>query len=118
MTIDVKEMMEDMKSGMGDMMASNKKTLEAYSKFSREAMSAGALDAKTKELIGIGITIFCHCEYCIAHHVHAAFKAGATKEEIMEAAMVGGVFGGGPSMAYSATVLNAAIKEFEAEFAE
>jgi AhpD family alkylhydroperoxidase len=64
------------------------------------------------------LTIGCYnrCEYCIVYHTYKAFEAGATKEEIIEAAMVAVAFGGGPSIAYSVTLLQESIKEFENEF--
>jgi len=43
-------------------------------------------------------------------------KAGATREEILEAAMVGVAFGGGPSLAYMSTTLKDALDAFEGEF--
>ncbi|MGK0467652.1 carboxymuconolactone decarboxylase family protein [Clostridium sp.] len=56
----------------------------------------GALDTKTEELISAGIGAYNRCEYCIVSHVYKAFEAGATSEQIMEAAMVSVAFGGGP----------------------
>ncbi|TPB51090.1 carboxymuconolactone decarboxylase family protein, partial [Burkholderia pseudomallei] len=53
---------------------------------------------------------------CIVCHTYAALELGATREEIMEAAMVAVGFGGGPSMAYSATLLKDCIDEFEKDF--
>ena len=44
-------------------------------------------------------------------------KVAQAFEEFLEAAMVAaGSFGGGPSMAYSATVLQDAVNEFENDF--
>lgn len=48
------------------------------------------LDAKTKELIGIGIAGATRCRYCALFHTEAARLAGATDEEIAEAAMMAG----------------------------
>ena len=45
-----------------------------------------------------------------------AYEAGATREEILEAAMVAVAFGGGPSMAYTVTTLKDAVDEFEHDF--
>jgi AhpD family alkylhydroperoxidase len=73
----------------------------------------GALDLKTKELISVAIGCYNRCEYCIVYHTHEALKAGATHEEIVEAAMVSVAFGGGPSMAYSVTTLKETLAEME-----
>ena len=71
----------------------------------------------TKELISVGIAAYNRCKYCIVVHVYNAYQAGATRQEILDAAMVAaGGFGAGPSMAYSSTYLLAAVNEFEHDF--
>jgi len=74
------------------------------------------LDVKIKELISVAIGVFSRCEYCIAFHVYKALEEGATRDEIMEAAMVAVAFGGGPTMAYSTTLVRDSIDEFEKDF--
>jgi AhpD family alkylhydroperoxidase len=44
-----------------------------------------ALDAKTKELIGLAVAAQIPCTYCIYAHTVAAKRAGATDQEIQEA---------------------------------
>ena len=72
-----------------------------------KAEGEGALDSKTKELISIALSVYSHCEWCIAYHVKGALKAGATKDEILEACFVAVVMGGGPSLMYMQLVLKA-----------
>jgi AhpD family alkylhydroperoxidase len=45
----------------------------------------GALDTKTKELIGLGVAAQIPCGYCIYYHTMAAKRAGATDAQIKEA---------------------------------
>jgi AhpD family alkylhydroperoxidase len=45
----------------------------------------GALDAKTKELIGLGVAAQIPCTYCVYYHTQAARHAGATDAQIKEA---------------------------------
>ena len=45
----------------------------------------GALDGKTKELIGLAVAAQIPCQYCIYAHTKAAKAAGATDAEIKEA---------------------------------
>jgi AhpD family alkylhydroperoxidase len=45
----------------------------------------GALDAKTKELIGLGVAAQIPCSYCVYYHTMAAKHAGATDAQIKEA---------------------------------
>jgi AhpD family alkylhydroperoxidase len=51
----------------------------------------GALDAKTKELIGLAMAAQVTCEYCIYYHTKAAQQHGATEDEIKEALATAGL---------------------------
>ena len=70
-------------------------------------MSPGELDVKVKELIATGIAIAARCDGCIASHVGAALKAGASRQELVEAIGVALLMGGGPSSIYGAQALSA-----------
>lgn len=73
-----------------------------------EAMKDGALDRKTKELIGLGIGICVHCDACIYGHTEKAVMLGATIEEIADACKVALIMGGGPGTHYSAKAIDCA----------
>jgi AhpD family alkylhydroperoxidase len=45
----------------------------------KEIMTPGALDALTKEMIYVAVSVSNGCEYCIASHSAAARKAGMTE---------------------------------------
>ena len=92
----------------------NPDAMKNFSAFSRAVFVPGALDTKTKELICLGIAVANRCDECIAFHTRASLKAGATREEIIEALGVAILMGGGPSYAYSTHVLEA-IEEFKQE---
>lgn len=47
--------------------------------------SNAALDAKTRELIGLGVAAQVPCQYCVYYHTLAAKHAGATDAQIKEA---------------------------------
>lgn len=44
-----------------------------------------ALDGKTKELIGLGVSAQIPCHYCVMFHTEAARLNGATEHELQEA---------------------------------
>jgi AhpD family alkylhydroperoxidase len=88
-------------------------TMSAFGEIHFSAISDGALDAKTKELIALGIAICVRCDGCIAYHVHDAIEAGAQREEIIEAIGVAVLMGGGPSVVYGSEALEA-LNQFEA----
>lgn len=81
--------------------------------FINSAKSAGVLDKKQKALIALGISLYHRCEDCVIIHTFNALEAGATREEIMEAAEVAMIFGGGPSMAAGAMLLQDALDAFK-----
>jgi AhpD family alkylhydroperoxidase len=47
-------------------------------------MKPGALDAKTKELIYLAVSVANGCHYCSASHTALAKKKGATEQELAE----------------------------------
>ena len=116
MKYNVREMLNSFVGGLEGLSATNPEHVGAFMGLLGAAYEPKALDLKTKELMSIGIACFSRCEYCIVYHSYKAFEAGATKEEILEAAMVSVAFGGGPSMAYSVTLLKECVEEFEGDF--
>ena len=58
---------------------------------------ARALDTKQKELVAIVGSVTTRCVSCLANHIHNVVSAGATKDEIVEAAAIGVDYGGGAS---------------------
>lgn len=57
---------------------------ELYNSFSKAAYEPRYLDRKTKELIAFSNSVIINCKHCMKHHLKAALKEGATKEEIAE----------------------------------
>ncbi|MCC5909255.1 MAG: carboxymuconolactone decarboxylase family protein [Clostridiaceae bacterium] len=112
-----RELLNDFMKGLEDVQQTNKNHIAAFMRLLGASYKPEAVDVKTKELISVGIAAYSRCEYCIVYHVYKALEAGATREEIMEASMVAVAFGGGPSMAYSVTLLKDSIDEFEKDFA-
>ena len=67
----------------------------------------GKLGSKEKELIAVGIAVGLRCLPCIHAHTKSALSMGATEEEIMEAASVAILMGGGPGMVHVMEVMKA-----------
>lgn len=72
-----------------------------------KTMGDGALDAKHKELIALGIGMALRCEPCIYAHAEKCFKAGATREEMLEVAGVVVMMQGGPGYVYTPKLIEA-----------
>lgn len=72
----------------------------------------GGLSVKHKELIALAIGVAVRCDACIYSHVEKCLKAGATGKEVMEAAGVAVMMGGGPVYTYT-TLVAAALEHFD-----
>ena len=59
-----------------------------------QTYQAGALDVRTKELMGLTASMVLRCDDCISYHVAQCLEAGVTREEMFEAFSVGLVVGG------------------------
>jgi AhpD family alkylhydroperoxidase len=54
----------------------------------------GALNAKTKELLGLVASLVLRCDDCITYHVVRCHEEGVSRDEFFEAFSVGLVVGG------------------------
>ena len=59
-----------------------------------QTYQAGALDVKTKELLGLVASLVLRCDDCISYHVAQCKEAGVDRDEMFEAFSVGLVVGG------------------------
>ena len=87
--------------------------METFEMLHEAAGATGAIDRKTKELMALAISVTHGCDDCIAHHVHDAIEAGATREELAEALGVAVLMGGGPGMIYASHAIEAVDQFFE-----
>ena len=58
------------------------------------AYEAGALDEKTKELLGLATSMVLKCDDCITYHIVRCIQLGMTDEELLEALNIALVVGG------------------------
>jgi len=72
--------------------------VHGFREFITDCFKPGALDRKQKELMAVAATVAVRCIPCLAHHANNAIKAGATRDEVLEAATIGVEVGGGPSL--------------------
>ena len=89
--------------------------MAAFETLHKAAVASGALEKKVKELIALAISVTHGCDDCIAHHVHDAIDAGATRDEIVEALGVAVLMGGGPGMIYASHAIEAVDQFLERE---
>ena len=58
------------------------------------AFAAGALDVKTKELLGLVASTVLRCDDCVKYHLESCHKEGISKEQVMETLSIGTLIGG------------------------
>ena len=82
------------------------KVAEAYEKLGNEVHGAGPLDAKTRALIKLAISVGGRMEGAVHSHTRKAIDAGCTKEEIRQTVLLALTTIGLPNMMASMTWVN------------
>lgn len=59
-----------------------------------QTYSEGALDVKTKEMLGLVASMVLRCDDCIKYHLEKCHQQGCTTEEIYEIFAVANIVGG------------------------
>ena len=54
----------------------------------------GALDKKTKEMLGLVASMVLRCDDCIKYHIEKTFELGVSTEELYEVFAVANIVGG------------------------
>jgi AhpD family alkylhydroperoxidase len=78
----------------------------------------GALDKKTKELMGLCVSLAMRCDICVKYHIEEALQAGATEAEIVETFEIATVVGGTiviPELRRAFDYLDELMRDFQAE---
>jgi AhpD family alkylhydroperoxidase len=101
------EILQDLNSTMVKLRSELPDTMDGFARMATAAKGAGALDAKTKELIAVAISVAGRCDACIASHVKGALDHGASRAEFLDMLRMAIYMGGGPSAAYGAQALRA-----------
>ncbi|WP_423800930.1 carboxymuconolactone decarboxylase family protein [Neobacillus sp. SAB-20_R2A] len=81
--------------------------LNAFNDFNAAVFKEGALTVKEKEIIAVAIAHITQCPYCIDAHTRKAKSAGASLEELVEAAFVAAAVEAGGAVTHSTHVHNA-----------
>lgn len=75
-------------------LADNNKIIKRIFNLDTNTYTEGALDVKTKELLGLVASAVLRCDDCIKHHLETSYKLGLTKEQVVEALSVATLVGG------------------------
>jgi len=86
---------KEYRSKMNDkILADNNKIIKRIFNLDTNAFTAGALDKKTKELLGLVASMVLRCDDCVKYHLESCHKEGLTKEEVVEALSIANLIGG------------------------
>jgi len=85
----------DYRSKMNEkLLADNNLVIKRIFNLDTNAYAEGALDVKTKELLGLVASTVLRCDDCIKYHLETSYKHGVTKEEMMETMGIATLVGG------------------------
>ena len=102
-----RELAQSVSARLKSLRSSTPEAMKSFSDLGRAATAAGALDARTKELIALALSVAARCDPCIAFHTQALVKLGATRQELDETLAVTTYMGGGPSRMDAASAVAA-----------
>ncbi|TDP59239.1 carboxymuconolactone decarboxylase family protein [Flavobacterium dankookense] len=92
---DLVQEFNDYRSKMNEkLLADNNLVIKRIFNLDTNAYAEGALDVKTKELLGLVASAVLRCDDCIKYHLETSYKHGVTKEEMMETMGIATLVGG------------------------
>jgi len=75
-------------------LAHDNKVLKRFFSLDNQAYQEGALDIKTKELLGLIASMVLRCDDCIKYHLGTSHELGVSKEEVYEVFSIANLVGG------------------------
>ncbi|MDO5986408.1 carboxymuconolactone decarboxylase family protein [Flavivirga amylovorans] len=92
---DIVNEFNEYRSKMNDkILADNNKVIKRIFNLDTNAFTEGALDVKTKELLGLVASAVLRCDDCVKYHMETSHKIGLKKEEVVEALSIATLVGG------------------------
>lgn len=92
---DLVQEFNDYRQKMNDkLLADNNKIIKRIFNLDTNAYMEGALDVKTKELLGLVASAVLRCDDCIKYHLETCYKEGLYREQVMEALGIATLVGG------------------------
>ncbi len=107
MMLDWNEYRDQVAGAIKQIAAANPDIVKAYGSLNQANSKSTRIDAKTRELIALAVAITLRCDGCINAHTEAAIKAGATKEDVIDALGVAITVNAGAALVYSARTVDA-----------
>ncbi len=106
-----RDLTQSISAGLSTLRKSTPEVMKSFGELGHAATIPGVLEAKTKELIALALSVAARCDPCIGFHTKALVNLGATRQELDETLGVTTYMGGRPSLMYAANAI-AAFDEF------
>ena len=90
----ISEFRADRAKGQEALLAADHLGLKRFLRLDSATYEDGALDARTKELLGLVASAVLRCNDCIDYHLEQCVKAGFSREQLVDAINVALVVGG------------------------
>ena len=85
----------DYREKMNDViLEKDNRTLKRFFSLDHQAYADGALDVKTKELLGLVASMVLRCDDCIKYHLGTCHELGVNTEEVYEVFSIANLVGG------------------------
>ena len=94
------------------LLGSNHLGIKRFFALDTQAYEDGALDKRTKELMGLVASLVLRCDDCVTYHIVRCREEGVTRAEFLEAFNVGLVVGGSITIPHMRRAV-AALDEIE-----
>jgi len=75
-------------------LAADNKVIKRIYSIDMSAYLPGALDVKTKEIMGLVASLVLRCDDCVKYHLIKCHENGLTDEELFEVLAIGNLVGG------------------------
>lgn len=92
--------------------------LKRFLALDTQAYHDGALEARTKEMLGLVASLVLRCDDCVTYHLERCVEEGVTRDELLEVLHVGLVVGGSiviPHLRRAIATTDALLEERDAE---
>lgn len=85
----------DYRQRMNDkIMAADNKVIKRFFNLDTNAYQEGAVDVKTKEMLGLACSLVLKCDDCVKYHLGKCLECGLSDEEVFEVFAIANLIGG------------------------
>ncbi len=75
-------------------LAEDNLVIKRFFNLDQHTYADGAIDAKTKEMLGLVASLVLRCDDCVKYHLQQGLALGLSTEELFEILAVGNIVGG------------------------